>query len=138
MMSTPRDIVVRVWRLNQWDIDCKISGKKFKFQQWTGLNDKNGKKIFEGDIVTLWLGAYPYPSGRFEITFNRGSFCLKMIESGGVTGIVFPLSKKLVIKDGEPTWEEQQGGEQSLYNFNGSIMEVIGNKLENPNLLKET
>ena len=76
--------------------------------QFTGLKDKNGKEIYEGDILSL-------PSWRpkeMQICFIEGGFCLAN-KAGEFVGDIHYI---------------QHGGIPDA--------EVIGNIYENPDLLK--
>ncbi len=80
--------------------------------QYTGLKDKNGKEIYEGDIVKYYQ---PYAK-RWEICFVKFDTML----------VAFALCKSLDSKYcHERNWVKIQK------------IEIIGNIYENPELLKE-
>lgn len=93
--------------LNRQDFE-----QKFTLQQFTGLRDKNGKKIYEGDIVK-YLIKYNDREVQYEcvreVKFNKGSF--------------YPIPVDDIV-DGDEWY--------STYYEN---YEVIGNIFETPELL---
>ena len=88
-----------------WEVDPETVG------QFTGLTDKNGNRIFEGDILR-WIGP-DGEGGKVYVTFTRGVFGFQSIEC--------PLAAPDLFADFET-------GNQTL--------EVIGNIHDNPELLE--
>lgn len=74
--------------------------------QFTGLLDRNGKEIYEGDIVKYRT----YPNEIVDIKFEKGAFT-----AGEHNGSSTATRPKLIV---------------------GRLVEIIGNKFENPELLK--
>ena len=89
--------------------------KKYS-QQFTGLLDKQGKEIYEGDILKLDGGADEKPI--MKVGFEEGMF------------VVYPDW----LKDNTTKYVEAR----AYCNFKEEIMtiEIIGNVWENPELIK--
>ena len=92
--------------------------------QFTGLTDKNGKKIFEGDIIRL---TPPKESGEIYIPTPRNpqeDRILKVIFFDGMFAV--DMSK----------WFKYGHGKVALQTYETNRIEIIGNIYDNPELLE--
>lgn len=122
-----RPLKFRAWngeKMLEWDrlnsLKYVIDNPSIIVMQYTGIKDKKGKEIYEGDILLFtWNPFFDEPGGLFEyrlpVEYDDvwGCFVMKIYSSDG------DLCKVAV---GSPA-------ENELHN------EVIGNIYENPELL---
>ena len=92
--------------------------------QYTGLKDKNGKRIFEGDIISFNDGL-DYFKG--EVVFENGAFG---IGSDAVIGSPYSCCDNFVLL-WQLLWEQDATDEPELY-----YCTVIGTIHDNPELLE--
>ena len=99
-------------RLADWTLI--IEEERYDILQFTGLLDKNGKEIYEGDVVKTVIrtidGHDHKESG--EVKWNYNDLAYDIVRS------------------------REKGDFQHLFKSSGRTVEVIGNIYENPDLLK--
>jgi len=88
--------------------------------EWTGLKDKNGKEIFEGDVIRVFMGMSAAGTNSLG-------------EEEPETRIEY--TKTVVWKNCGFDWEV--GGGSMLVHGNCKYFEIIGNVHENQELIKE-
>jgi len=130
-----REIKFRAWNIVHNLIYYKEEGQSnasffnncpesiYKLMQFTGLKDKNGKEIYEGDVLT-WLA--DDINKKAIVIWKDCGWCAKRIDKK-----FNEFEKYIQFSDFIPV-EISEDGKDDL--FDG---EVIGNIYENPELLKE-
>ena len=150
-----RKIKFRVWNtfLKKWENNLRLSSPGHLFtsvgsinndhlvtQQFTGQHDIEGKEMYEGDLVEMYLSAQDplkpklakEAAGLYEIFWSRSGFYLRMHKKNWFDlGFGDPDANKN-LEEGEPPHAIID--ELPLEDFN--VLLVVGNIYENPELLK--
>ena len=107
LISESRTLAILVNNHNRNISNCVL-------MQYTGMKDKNGKDIYEGDIVECWFG--------YDRTFKA-----KIIFQDGCFEIQEPQDKNgVILRD------------YLKYFTCNNAVSVIGNIYENPNILEQS
>lgn len=105
-----------------------VSLKELELMQFTGLLDKNGKEIYEGDVVCVFDEAVVPITDEGQGPIEACNHLVAVEMRNGVWGFEIPKSD-----DGETGW-------YGLHYWNEEISsdgyEVIGNIYEHPDLIK--
>ena len=114
-------------------IDDDISKERVEPEtvgQYTGINDKNGTKIFEGDVVEFYFFDKGHKNTRtMLIEWANDGFCMKELFRN------YRLEKDFSVIAGK-IYTNKGETKQGIYKSNNSyFVEIIGNIHDNPELL---
>lgn len=98
-------------------------GERYEVMEFTGLKDKNGKEIYEGDILTDYEWEKHGPR---EVRFGEEWIDASDYEDYSVGAVCFYLTNYLGNKNGF----------EGLNSLQCDHLEIIGNIYENPELIK--
>lgn len=99
-----------VWDEKQGDWSNLTGQPHTLIMQYTGLKDKKGKEVYEGDIVQI---KFYFGLVKFKVIFVDGGFYLSSI------------------------YEENSGYDRFIYEYKDFGIEVIGNIFENQELINK-
>jgi uncharacterized phage protein (TIGR01671 family) len=106
---------------NETDFDYFLESKKLVVEQCTGLKDKNGRLIYEGDIVECFYDHFD------------GNFTEKK-----VTGVVkWGVGEWSVQNEKKGDWYYLSYANYDEKHLQSDSVKVIGNIHENPELLED-
>jgi len=109
--------IQNVERLDDWEIS-----------QYTGLTDKNGKEIYEGDIIKQSVHIFSIGNEYEDDFYETG--IVKIIASKGAV-----ITNIIKTREDVDDKEKIKGLVKNIRKYRS---EIIGNIYENPNLLKES
>lgn len=105
--------------------------ERFVLMQSTGLTDKNGREIFEGDLI-----GYSYPAGESRCVVTFGLYDNGEMYEDNVSGFGWFLEERVYCSRATDT-KRIHPLNPSDYPLCSYSIEVIGNIYENPELLKQ-
>jgi uncharacterized phage protein (TIGR01671 family) len=134
-----REIKFRAWdkpgqkMITLFDIETTdgvfSGGKYLELMQYTGLQNRNGTDIYEGDIVNAPYGRYKWNANKEEDESKVLDYIPSQIIFSNLSWYAKPLL-------GKKTFHKRIGRRHYMFPTHHHKCEVIGNIYENPELLQ--